>query len=105
MKTVFLITVMSLKSRRTTQRTWGWFTTLAAAKKAVLSNATDMFECNYYDFAVIEEMPREIMPMAKQELWFYADYTDCEDGKFPKPKVSSVKKPESLVGIINFGIG
>jgi len=104
MKTIFLVTVLSDK-KIDRQRTWGWFTTLGEAKRAILSNAIDMFECNYYNLAVIEEMPSGMIPCAKKEIWFQAEYPPHALKPSSKLNVFEIEKPNKFEHVVNFGIG
>jgi hypothetical protein len=99
---IFFVTVMhSIHQQR--QRTWGWFYDFENAERAVLTNATDMYEAGYYDLAVIEEMPERIVPFAITEKWYSAV---AKGNGYPCDyEVAAIEKPKRLEGIVNFAIG
>lgn len=103
---IYLVTVMAEGEKRT--RCWGWYRNFDDAERAVMSNATDIFEIGYYDLAVIEEMPEGVMAMAEKEWWYRAAWPD---GMSPskrlrsKPVVEKIKKPEKYKQVLNFSIG
>lgn len=104
MKTIFLVTVISEQHTRN-QRTWGWFPTFEEAEKAVLSNATDMFECNYYNLAVIEEVESGLIAHVVQEKWYKAVYSSFSGKNCFNPQVSEIPKPKCFKYTVNFGMG
>lgn len=106
---IFLVTVMKpvdwdkvpdKHMRR--DRTWGWFFKFEDAERAVLANATDMFEANYYNYAVIEEVAEGLTWPAKIRGWYYAAY-EADDAM--NPKVSKIDEPAWAERIVNWGIG
>jgi hypothetical protein len=62
----------------TDSRCWGFFHSLEDAVKRVESNATDMNEAGYYDYAVIEPKQEGLCDFQDQDLtlWFKAAYED-----------------------------
>lgn len=101
-KSIFLVTVLSsLKNIRC----WGWYSDLEQAKADVLSNATDMFECGYYKYAVIERVPEGICQVVEDAWWFYADYDGNIAFNMVPPVVRAIEKPEQFESVCNFGIG
>lgn len=84
-------------------RCWGFYSDDAHAERAVLANATDMFECGYYDYAVIERYEQGIVTLGKVVAWFFADYSKDEEGS--GPVVSKIDAPEWSKGSCNWGIG
>jgi hypothetical protein len=96
-KSIFLVAVLhSEKSLR--YRTWGWYESFEDAETAVFENHTDIFECGYYDLAVIEEMPEGVMAFRENEWWYKAEYKLDNN----TPVVTKCPKPEQLEGFVNF---
>lgn len=107
--TIFLVTVMKPIEWDTVpdkhlrrDRTWAWYSNFEAAEKAVLSNATDMFEANYYSYAVIEEVCEGLMAVAKVRGWYFAEYTN-EDNE--PTSVTKIGTPDWAKRCCNWGIG
>ncbi len=98
MNAIYTITVLHLSGERR-QRTWGWFSDFDTAEKAVLTNATDMFEMGYYDHAVIEEMPEGLLVVPEKEWFYLAVYKDGI------PNISRIDKPELLENTCCFSMG
>ena len=97
---VFLVAVVNADPKRS--RTWGWYENFEDAEKSVLNNCTDMFECGYYEYAVIEEMPEGVLAVVANEFWFQAVYYA---GHVMEPKVERIQKPASFSGNFNFTLG
>jgi len=78
------------------QRTWGWFSKLEVAQKAVAENWAEMYEGSY-PIALIEEVAEGLlMAEERREWWFkwspkYRSYKPC-------------KKPKQLGSVIGFGL-
>lgn len=109
-KSIFTVTCIRRKEhekrRASDIRCWGWYSNLDDAKAVVLSNATDMFECHFYDYAVIEEYKEGICQIVKNEWWFYADYEKADrSGGLPMPVVTEVPKPACFEHVVHFGMG
>jgi len=100
---VFLLTVLKrdVDGDSGRDRTWAWYSRLEDAERDVLRNAGDMFEANYYDHAVIEEVPEYMMSVATVRGWYRASYGDDEEA----PTVSKIEAPSWSAGICNWGIG
>lgn len=100
---IYTVTVMKRDESRQIdrQRTWGWYSKFEDAQDAVLSNATDMFECNYYNIALIEEVPEGILALAEKRWWFKATY----NGEEFNPAVAAIEPPEWAEGIVNYSMG
>jgi hypothetical protein len=81
----------------TRTRTWGFYFDFETAEQAILENWTDMFECDYYDRAVIEEQCQGICTGAKALAWYTAVY-DSEDND---PRVFETAAPEWSKNLIN----
>lgn len=106
---IFLVTVMKPvewdkvpEKHMRRDRTWAWFSKFEDAEEAVLRNAADMFEENYYNYAVIEEVEEGFTWPAKVRGWYFAEY---EKDTEARPKVSKVSAPEWSESICNWGIG
>lgn len=84
------------------QRTWGYFDTFELAEEYVLNNYTDLFECGYYNLAVIEEMGPGICASATREWWYRAEYTG---GGETWHDIQKIEKPPYFEHVCNFGIG
>ena len=54
------------------QRTWGFYHDLETAQQCVLENWTDIFENNYYNFALISEMPTGVCVSPTKQWWYQA---------------------------------
>lgn len=60
-------------------RTWGFYYDLGKALKAVHENWTDLNECGFYDYAVIEPHDVGLLGIGKaisNTLWFKAEYEE-----------------------------
>lgn len=103
---IYTITCLSYRDERTDTRCWGWYLNFEDAKAAVLANATDMFELQYYEYAVIEEVSEGVIAHSTKEWWFFADYEKVDRTQgIPDPVVSEISKPEQWEDIVGFGIG
>lgn len=107
-RTIFVVTVFGKEDsdvlRR--QRTWGWYSTWAAAAKAIQENHTDMFESLYYDVAVIEEVDEGILGESVERGWFSAKEGPGEgNATWLHPIVTKMDRPEWASGICNWGMG
>lgn len=109
MNLVHMVTVLKLAldddRKIVRSRTWGYAESHEEAEAWVLSNATDMFEMNYYNHAVIEAVPPGLIASAKSERWYFADYGDRDtplvfgDGR---PHVRAIDKPACLSHTVSF---
>ena len=109
-KTIFVLTVLYLnpgvgsEAPHTAiehQRTWGWFSNLEDAEHAVLVNDTDMYECGYYNAAVVEEMQEGTIAHAVAEHWYRARWDEATDTYV----VTRAEKPPWLADVVSFGMG
>lgn len=78
-------------------RCWGWCKTFEMAEKQVIENVTDLFEANWHNLAVIEEMAEGVAQLAKVVQWYRADYTNMRTLHDP-----TVNKCDPPVGIKSF---
>lgn len=109
--TIFTVTCIGnvqepqYESRR--DRTWGFFLKFEDAEKAVLANATDMFEMGYYTHAVIEEVPEGILVHHKVKQWYFADYSKAKprEGYLPEPVVAKIDEPGWAKRTCNWSFG
>jgi hypothetical protein len=75
---IYTITVLhSKKTRR--RRTWGWFGDYEAARRCIMENRGDIYECGFYNLVVIEELPEGTIISADKQDWFSVEY-DFDDG-------------------------
>ena len=78
---IYLVAVLKLNTESDTwegrfvrDRIWGFFHDLETAQKCVEENWTDIFELNYYNMAVISEMPAGVCTRPSQQWWYHAKY-------------------------------
>jgi len=74
------------------QCAWGYYFDYISAEKAVLENHTDIYECGYYNYAVIAELkPGTVARIVnfKSQKWFIVEYKEND----PDPKVTPCKNP------------
>lgn len=103
----FIFTITCIKAGKDRNRCWGWYEKFEDAEEVVLANATDMFEDNYYDYAVIEKCPQGILAHCVETWWYHAKYDDrTPDTVLREPvSITKVTTPDWAYGVINFGIG
>ncbi len=102
---IYFVTVIGTKkdgSRR--DRCWGWYSDPVKAEADILVNATDMFECGYYDYAVIEEVKEGLCQFPVATQWFFADYEKATEElcHLPQPEVSKIEPPEWSKGLVGW---
>ena len=101
---IYIVTVFEQtdsSGRHPDHRVWGWMPTHLEAAKAVLTNATDMFEGRFYRWAVIEEVKHGIIARSVAVEWFEASLTeDRED-----ITVAPCAPPEWSKGSCNWSMG
>jgi hypothetical protein len=105
-KIAFLVTCMEDQDRILSQRVartrcWGWYSEHERAETAVLGNYTDMFEANYYDVAVIEEVQEGIIARCMRRWWYRANYKSPSS----PPVVEKIEEPEWAKNVTGYGIG
>lgn len=99
---IYVMTVFRFRVKtpeKYSTRVWGWYPTFDEANQAVRKNFGDMFECGYYQMALIEKMNAGCVAMCEQEWWYKASY------KEGKTKVTRTKKPKQFEGIVHFSMG
>lgn len=106
MTSIYVVTVVKpLPDGRRRKRTWGWYQDFASAARDVLANATDMFELNYYDHAVIERHEEGILAEVETMAWYLADYSKFAKSPDRNPEVKKILVPEWAQNIISWGLG
>ena len=80
MERIFIVTTLhSKKTRR--RRTWGWFEDYETARLRIMENKGDIYECGFYNLAVIEELSEGIVLRANNQDWFSVEY-DLDLGEY-----------------------
>ena len=108
MEKIYVVSVFFLKDKDYTDRirVWGWFSDLETAEKCVLENWTDMYECGYYNRAVIEEMPEGVCVISRYHKWYKIEYLDKEEfDQVDSYKITEIEKPEIYKNVCNFAMG
>jgi hypothetical protein len=98
-----IYTVTCIKYEPHRSRCWGYFVDVRDAERAVLSNATDMFELGWYDHAVIEKVPEGICRYCEAVSWYFADYS-ARDADDVGPTVTKIERPEWAAQTCNWGM-
>lgn len=70
----------------TDTRCWGFYTSKKKAFTAVKENWTDMNECGYYPWVVIEELEEGLISYPRKEFWFKENYDINAANKFLEGK-------------------
>ena len=97
---IFTITcVWPARDGKSNIRCWGYYFTFNEAERVILNNDTDIFECGYYTYAVIEEIRPGLLIRQRGEWWYRYKRINSKD------KISKCKKPKELIGTICFGLG
>lgn len=109
MNVIYTVTVLHYGSTKESPqrepsrpRVWGWYASIHDAEIAILTNATDMFECGYYNYAIIEEVDEGVLPICRNVGMYKAIY-DKEHSN--DPLVSKVKKPAWAKRVYNWSMG
>lgn len=72
----YYLNLDSKNNRTVRERTWGYYYSLQKARKCILENWTDIFESDYYNFAVIMKMPEGVCVTPGSTLeWYRNDYS------------------------------
>jgi len=103
---IYTITVLKLDSNGRTKRLrpWGYFEDQATAEKCILENWTDIFEHDYYDHAVIEEIGPGIIGHYKKLNWYKIDYIELSSGKYEE-HIYKIDEPISKKHYVRFFFG
>lgn len=70
----YKIDLKSTTERVVRERTWGFYKSLSRARRCVTENWTDIFEANYYNYAVIMKMPQGVCVHPKKNEWYEIKY-------------------------------
>lgn len=100
----FITTIRYIETDNEAQndaRTIGYFRTFAEAHDKVMSNAGDMFECGYYQYAVISRMGQGLYRMPQEIQW----YSSHRDERGTVDSVVTDAKPEELENFQLYIIG
>lgn len=79
------------------QRTVAFFFHREDAVRCVTENWGDIYECGYYNIAIIEETWQGLYPHIESETWFEWDKK--------KKGYIEINKPNVFKNVISFGIG
>jgi len=70
-------------------RCWGYYFNRKDAEEAIMQNATDMSECDYYHFAVLGELGEGPMPHQEELQWY-----EFQWNWYVAPRADGVRVPE-----------
>lgn len=90
----FIYTVTAGHLEHNNWRCWAWFATLVEAQSAV-ENCGEFFFENYYDYVVIEEVPRGAITPLYREWWY----------KWDGGEWRLTDKPGAVEDLQHFGVG
>jgi hypothetical protein len=105
---VFFVTVMRIEGDKTVrQRCWGYFLQEEDARACVLENWTDIFELDYYNYAVVEQVGEATLGLPyKKVAWYGTEYNYDDEGYAKgEPRVFEVEEPPFFKGIVMFCFG
>ena len=111
MKEIYTVTTLYLKgSKIVRDRTHGWYLNKEEAIQCVKDNWGDIYECGYYNYALVEKSVEGLYNMNTpgwEEHWFSVKPVHFEYESQPTTEyiVKSVDKPEFLEGVVNFSMG
>jgi hypothetical protein len=98
MNKIYVLSVFKFDPHRS--RVWGWFSEFDDAETAVLENEGDIYECGYYDVALIECYSEGVLSDIPEETWYNARYDSNSDYT-----VTRREKPAHLEGLVYFAMG
>jgi hypothetical protein len=100
---IYMVTCVS-EDPHVGNRCWGWFTDFARAEDSVLNNRTDMFECGYYRWAVIEESFEGLLDGCNktQRWWYEATYPGGPIGRNSQPVIKPIETPTEFKNIVHW---
>jgi hypothetical protein len=81
--------------------TTGWYKTEEEAKACVVQNVDALFECGYYQYAVVEKYPCGGHVLPECAWWFEAEW----DVDKQTHQISEINKPLMFQNIIGFAMG
>jgi hypothetical protein len=82
-------------------RVWGFYHELENAEKAVLADATGMFELGHYNWAMIEKVDPGIIPISLIHKY----YRLKRSNQYGSEVIKVEKTPKWAKGICNFTMG
>lgn len=78
MDKIYIVTTLhSKKTKR--KRLWGWFDNYEDARTCIMDSHNGIYECGFYDLAVIEEVSNGLVFRSNMQHWFKVEY-DVEEG-------------------------
>lgn len=107
-KSIFIVRCYKLdlkseENRIVRDRTWGFFHEETNAVKCIEENWTDIFENNYYNFAVVIEMKQGVCVRPEKVTWFKATYKSGQNSPIIK-KVTIDPINDNMPGLGKFFI-
>jgi len=105
---VYFVTVFRIDDNKIVrQRCWGYFLKEEDARACVLENWTDIYELDYYNYALIEKVGEAIIGQPYKKLgWFRTEYDyDAEGYAKGDPRVFPTEEPAFLKQIVMFCYG
>ena len=96
---VYFVTVFRIdEDKIVRQRCWGYFLKEEDARNCVLENWTDIFEMDYYNYALIEQVGEAIIGKPYKKIgWFGTEYQYDDEGYAKNdPRVFPVEEPSFL---------
>lgn len=67
---VYFLDMSDVERRIQRERTWGFYSSKKVARRCILENWTDIFEAEYYNFAVIMKMPEGVCILPRENEWY-----------------------------------
>jgi hypothetical protein len=96
---IYLVTTIWNKNGDHHSRSVGYYFNKEDAVHAVKENACDIYECGFYNYAVIEEIREGIYQYDINPLWFSVEPT----AKPTEYDVKQIEKPEFAEYTVGFG--
>jgi hypothetical protein len=87
-------------------RCWGWFMDVNEAKKVIENNVGDIYECGYYNLAMIESSEEGFSFLGTKPLqWYKVDYNpNSQSGEFDYT-VAEIDPPKRFDRVVGFSCG
>ncbi len=99
MKVVYMVIALRfLSEEKQRTRNWGWHETLEDAITSVVENHTDLFECGYYNYALVTAMPEGLCAIPEPQQWFKASFVETGDRAGDFISAVEVSEPEEAKG-------
>jgi hypothetical protein len=105
---VFFVTVMRIDDDKIVrQRCWGYFLQEEDARACVEENWTDIFELDYYNYALIEQVGEATLGQPYRKVgWYCTSYDyDSEGYATGEPRIFPAEEPKFLNRIVMFCYG